>query len=148
MVPFPLACLMRGEKDFRRESQPSFSKKWEASSLPQTPTSTAHSSGFVPSINHVLSRNLKGGSSWRKKRRCYLPLSGGCLFPSTSRLRDFPLVSESLFSKLNSILIKEKMQMDCRVRKRPAPRCPSHKTGHELKFKPRNEGLFHLFCML
>ena len=82
MVPFPLACLMRGGKDFKTESQPSSSKKWEASSLPQPPTSTAHRSGFVPSINHILSRNLKGGSAGGRKGDVTFPSLMAACFPT------------------------------------------------------------------
>lgn len=37
--------------------------------------------------------------------------------------------------------------MDCRVRKRPAPRCPSHKTGHELTYQEQGAVLSVLYAL-
>lgn len=40
-----------------------------------------------------------------------------------------------LFSGFNVMVITEKMQTDCRMRKRPVSWCPSHKTGCELNYR-------------
>lgn len=90
-----------------------------------------HSSGFVPSSTPVLSRNLGGGAAGgRKGDATFSPCSDGCLYPGPSLLR-IPACFQTLFSQSSF----SKLQVDGRTRRRPAPQCPSHRTGYQLKYQ-------------